>query len=229
MMAAQMAAQHQQQVAQPTAAAPMQPAPGAAHATETLTPAPPALAAVDPLQLSLERMRASLHATPTQPSFAPAAPVIADAPPFVPEAGDGSYDALGEIVESAEAAKMRGRPVSILVLSAKDSAFAAGVVHSLSRRLAARGSLQQAKLDGPGRSAQGIADLVRHLSGQCDHLVIDGGHAGPGSSALADAAVLTVLVAPDDILDASNDLASRNLLGCSYFIVGPMARSGVPA
>jgi hypothetical protein len=33
-----------------------------------------------------------------------------------------------------------------------------------------------------------------------------------------------VLVAPDDILDPANDAPSRNLMGCSYFIVGPQAR-----
>lgn len=124
---------------------------------------------------------------------------------------------------------MRGRPVSILLLSAKDSAFAAGTRQALSRRLMARGSLHPATLDSTGREPGAIASLIRAVAGNVDFLLIDGGHAGPGSAALADSAAITVLVAPDDILDPSNDLASRSLLGCSYFIVGPEARQTVQA
>jgi hypothetical protein len=74
-----------------------------------------------------------------------------------------------------------------------------------------------------------VTQMIRTLGGACDFLVIDGGHAGPGSAALAEAAALTVLVAPDDILDPAIDVVSKNLEGSNYFIVGPGESAKLPA
>jgi hypothetical protein len=234
MMMAQMAAAAPA-TRSPPAAAPPAAAASSATAAPVAAAAPVMVeepAAPDPLKQSLQRMRASLDgsaaAVPAKVTST-VAPVIADAPPLAPEEADTGYDALGEIVDSAEAAKMRGRPVSILVLSAKDASFSAGVLDEVTHKLSMRGTVRRSALHATIRDAASIAGLVAPLSDSIDYLVIDGGHAGPGSAVLADAAVITILVAPDDVLDPANDVASRSLLGCSYFIVGPVKRVLEPA
>ncbi len=216
----------------PQASATVAPAPTPPAAAQKPPPTPAPQPPVDPLRQSLERMRESLsagkEAAAARPPAVQTARFVADAPPTVP-IFDESYDPLSDIAESAEAAKMRGRPVGVLVLSVRDSAFAHGVVGALSRKLAARGETRQASLDSTARTPENLAQTIRALGGACDFLVIDGGHAGPGSAALAEAAALTVLVAPDDILDPAIDGVSKNLEGSNYFIVGPGAAARLPA
>jgi uncharacterized protein involved in exopolysaccharide biosynthesis len=231
---------HQAQLmAQMAAAATPQPSHAARAAEAASPPAPdpardsPAIEAAgspqpDPMRASLERMRATLDAPRSRNDADEARerarpPYIADAPSTAMAAddADAGYDPLDEIVQTADAARVSGRPVSILVLSAKDSAYAAGVRTALGARLAARGRVRHASFATEGRSASSIASLVRAEAGDADHLLIDGGHAGPDAAPLVDASAIAVLVAPDDILDPANDAPARNLIGCSYFIVGP--------
>jgi hypothetical protein len=208
--------------------------PVATQATATRVPEPeaPPEPPVDPLKQSLDRMRESLsagkEATAAKPPVVSTTRYIADAPPTAP-VFDDSYDPLSEIADSADAAKMRGRPVGILVLSVRDSTFSHGVLATLGRKLAARGETRQASLDSTARAPQSVAQIISAMGGACDFLVIDGGHAGPGSAALAEAVALTVLVAPDDILDPGIDAVSRNLEGSNYFIVGPGEAAKLPA
>jgi polysaccharide biosynthesis transport protein len=216
------------QMAQPQ---PAHAAPQPAPAADPPAPIPVMQPEPDPLQVSLDRMRASLKDRASAAAAVAAQPAVAivhDAPSMAEESA-GGYDALGEIAEAADAAKMRGRPVGILVLSALDASFAEGSAQALVRKLAALGSVQHMALDASARSAASIADIIRGLSGQHDFVVVNGGAADGRSADLAKSAVLTVLVAPEDVLDPRIDEASRNLAGCNYFIVGPAARVATSA
>jgi uncharacterized protein involved in exopolysaccharide biosynthesis len=233
-------AQQAAMMAQPAAA---QPAPAA-----TFTAAPAAVpSTIDPMRQSLERMRQALkpranadvetsRQTPQPAAAAPSAPepakdavaLVADAPPLV-DFGDAGYDALTEIADAAEAAKIRGRPVSILLLSVRDAAYADGTAESLARKLRAKGSVTRLTLEPDARTQTHLSGVIRGMAGGQDFVVLNAGQADAGAAALSRAAAITVLVASEDMLDPDFDAASRALEGCNYFIVGVAAPTGVNA
>jgi hypothetical protein len=145
--------------------------------------------------------------------------LIADAPPLD---GDGeTYDALAEIADEAEASLIRGRPVSILVLSALDGSFAASVADALAHKLKTKSSVVHMAMDASTRTPDHVSGVVRNFSGTHDYVILSAGQADSHSAGLSRAAALTVLVAPEDILDPRGDAASQHLSGCNYFIMGP--------
>ncbi len=220
----------------------------AASARPSPAAAPPP--ATDPLRESLERMRQSLRgqqvaavpagapvpaaiadaaALPVEPpAREPEVKVVHDAPPTAARADDG-YDPLDEVAEAAQDALSHGRPVSILVLSVLDTAYAAGTAAEIAWRLRRRGSVQEMALDASTRSAPHVERLIDAFAGRCDFVVISGGNADARSASLANAAAVTVLVAPDDVLDPGMGAASSNLSGCSYYIVGTASAPSVTA
>ncbi|MGL4241710.1 MAG: GNVR domain-containing protein, partial [Beijerinckiaceae bacterium] len=221
-------------IPQPMMAAPVAAAP---------IPAAPVMAApvaADPLQQSLRRMREALQPRPAaEPDGHAAAPVAAaDAgPAIIPDApamadpGDFSvgYDALGEIADAADAAKLHGRPVVILLLSVQDSAYAEGTAERLAARLRQKGSVTRMALDPDLRTQSHLSGVIRSMAGMHDFVVLNAGKADTGSPALTKAAAITVLVASEDLLDPHFDAASRNLEGCNYFIVGAAPAADVSA
>jgi uncharacterized protein involved in exopolysaccharide biosynthesis len=133
---------------------------------------------------------------------------------------DTSDNPLFEIAEEAEAALIRGRPVSILVLSVESAAHAAGTVRALQAILKRQGPSLVAALDPGQITPMGLAAAAKSLAGNQDYVVFNGGAANNLAAALSGATTLTVLVASDDTDDAHLDAAETALEDCSYFIVG---------
>jgi uncharacterized protein involved in exopolysaccharide biosynthesis len=130
-----------------------------------------------------------------------------------------SYDPLMEIGEEARAALIRGRPVSILVLSVHGVDHAQGIGLSLERVLASYGPTLLASLDPDRITPSDLLQSAKGLAGSHDYVVFNGGLVTQKSSALSRSTTLTVLVASDDLEDARVDQASHALKGCNYFIV----------
>ncbi len=135
-------------------------------------------------------------------------------------AADTSDNPLFEIAEEAEAALIRGRPVSILVLSVESAAHAAGTVRALEAILKRQGPSLVAALDPDQITPKGLAAAARSLAGNHDYVVFNGGAASSLAAALTGSTTLTVLVASDNTDDEHLDAAEQALSGCSYFIVG---------
>jgi hypothetical protein len=132
---------------------------------------------------------------------------------------DTSDNPLFEIAEEAEAALIRGRPVSILVLSVESAAHAAGTVRALEAILKRQGPALVAALDPGQITAQGLSAAAKSLAGNHDYVVFNGGAASSLAAGLSGATTLTVLVASDDRNDEHLDTAEEALSGCNYFIV----------
>ena len=127
---------------------------------------------------------------------------------------------LFELADEAQASLMRGRPVSILVLSVESAEHAAPTIKALEAILAARGRCLQATLDPSEITPAGLTAAARSLAGHHDYVLFNGGVVGGASANLSHATTLTVLVASEDLDDPRVDAASRVLFGCGYIIVG---------
>jgi polysaccharide biosynthesis transport protein len=210
-------------------------------ATAALAPAAAKTASVESMRESLERMRRSLRepapVSPPRPVATPPAAataalavpaphedlaIIADAPSLA-EMDEAGYDPLQEIADTAAAARLRGRPVAIMLLSVRDAAFADGTAAALTRRLLVKGTATRLTLDQTARTAERVAEVMSGMAPSHDFVVMNGGPADAAGPALSQAVAITVLVASEDLLDPSFDAASRNLEGCNYFIVGAAA------
>ncbi len=126
---------------------------------------------------------------------------------------------LFEIAEEAEAALIRGRPVSILVLSVDNAGHAAGTVRALQAILKNNGPSLVAVLDPSQITPQGLTAATKSLAGNHDYVVFNGGAADSITAGLSRTTTLTVLVASDDRDDQRLDSAEAILSGCNYFIV----------
>jgi polysaccharide biosynthesis transport protein len=135
-------------------------------------------------------------------------------------ATDTSDNPLFEIAEEAEAALIRGCPVSILVLSVESAAHAAGTVRALEAILKRQGPSLVAALDPAQITPQGLLAAAKSLAGNHDYVVFNGGAASSLAAALSGATTLTVLVASDSTDDEHLNAAEAALDGCNYFIVG---------
>jgi polysaccharide biosynthesis transport protein len=135
-------------------------------------------------------------------------------------AADASDNPLFEIAEEAEAALIRGRPVSILVLSVESAVHAAATVRTLESILKRRGPSVMAMLDPVQITPGELAATAKSLAGNHDYVVFNGGAANSLAAALSGSTTLTVLVATDNSGTEHLDAAEAALEGCSYFIVG---------
>jgi uncharacterized protein involved in exopolysaccharide biosynthesis len=225
------------------AAAPMAPAFQPSAASPALTPA------ADPLRRALDRVAETLDKglrRSGEEAFQPARPISAEAtapeaPSLAPAMADMAsaredagpagpsfdpFNPLVEVAEEAEAARIGGRPASILIFSTEGEAAADRTAAALRRILESRGATA---ISGPleeDATEQDLAAAVRaHAS--YDFVLLEAGAPPAGAAALSRAATLTVLVASDDVADTRADEASRLLVGCSYFIVGASAAAEI--
>jgi G-rich domain on putative tyrosine kinase len=129
------------------------------------------------------------------------------------------YDPLMEVGEEASAALVRGRPVSVLVLSVHSADHAQGVGRSLEHILATYGPTLVASLDPDHITPSDLIQAAKGLANSHDYVVFNGGLVTQKSSALSRSTTLTVLVASEDLEDPRVDQASHALRGCNYFIV----------
>jgi uncharacterized protein involved in exopolysaccharide biosynthesis len=136
---------------------------------------------------------------------------------------DTSDNPLFEIAEEARAALIRGRPVSILVLSVEGAAHAAGTVRALDAILKRQGPSLVAALDPAQITPQGLSAAAKSLAGNHDYVVFNGGMANSVAAGLSASTTLTVLVASDSPNDAQLDAAEAALEGCNYFIIGAVS------
>ncbi len=125
---------------------------------------------------------------------------------------------LQEVVEEIEAAMIRGRPVSVLILSVEGVAHAAPTAALLERMLLQRGLSAGTIAELPA-TAQEVKALVNGADRHMDCLILNAGLASTGAGAMARAATLAILVASADLEDTRTDEAGRLLAGCGYFIV----------
>ncbi len=143
-------------------------------------------------------------------------------PTFLPPAVDGRpidpAHPLMEVVEEIEAAMIRGRPVSVLVLSVEGVAHAAPTAALLERMLLQRGLSAGTIAELPA-TAQEVKALVNGADRHMDCLILNAGLATTGAGAMARVATLAILVASADLEDTRTDEAGRLLAGCGYFIV----------
>ncbi len=143
-------------------------------------------------------------------------------PTFLKPAVDGRpidpSHPLFEVVEEIEATMIRGRPVSVLVLSIESADHAAPTAALLERMLLQRGLSAGTVAETP-ETALEFAALVRGADRHMDCLVLNVGAVSQATSAMARTATLTILVASDDLGDTRTDEAGRLLAGCGYFIV----------
>jgi len=137
-------------------------------------------------------------------------------------------DPLIEVADEAEAALIRGRPVSILVLSIESERHAAPTAAALRRILDERGAAVAQMRERPSTASE-LSALVRGAAEPKDYVIANAGAVGPGAGAMSRAATLTVLVASDDLDDERTDEAARKLAGCDYFIVGARAAAEIAA
>jgi len=171
-------------------------------------------------------------ALPDEPAAQPSAPPLAPTTEDVARMGadvvasPASFDEanpLVEVAEEAEAALIRGRPVSILILSIESARHAWPTATALEKILLRRGSVTIAGADAEDLRPDEFKAVLRACAGEKDYVLVNAGLIGPRSAALSRTATLTVLVASDNILDPRVDDAGHLLPGCNYFIVGAEA------
>jgi polysaccharide biosynthesis transport protein len=130
-----------------------------------------------------------------------------------------SDNPLFEIADEAEAALIRGRPVSILILSVEGADRASGTVRALEAILKGRGTALSAVLEATKITPEGLVAAAKSLAGQHDYVIFNGGAANDAAAALTASATLTVLVAEDGGNDDRFLAAEQALGNASYFIV----------
>ncbi len=149
-------------------------------------------------------------------------------PTFLAPAIDGRpidpAHVLREVVEEIEGAMIRGRPVSVLVLSVEGVRHAAPTAALLERMLLQRG-LSAGTIAELPTTALELKALVRGADRHIDCLILNGGLISAEAGPMARAATLTILVASDDLADTRTEQAGRILSGCGYFIVDPEPES----
>jgi polysaccharide biosynthesis transport protein len=133
------------------------------------------------------------------------------------------YDPLVEVADEAQAALVRGRPVSILVVGVEGGAFAAGTMQKLESILSRRGPTAKLSVDPHQIQAPDLSVAIRGLGGSYDYVLALGGAISSQTAALSRTLTLTVLVASDDLEDPQTDRAKAMLPGCNYFIVSASA------
>ncbi len=143
-------------------------------------------------------------------------------PTFLAPAVDGAPidpdHPLLEVVHEIEAAMIRGRPVSVLVLSVESVGHAAPTAALLERMLLRRGLSAGRIAELPSTAIEAKA-LIRGADRHIDCLILNGGPVSSEAGAMARAATLAILVASDDLEEARTEEAGRLLAGCGYFIV----------
>ncbi len=132
---------------------------------------------------------------------------------------EDAYDPLMEVADEAQAALIRGRPVSILVVAVEGGNFAMGTMRKLESILSRRGPTAKLSIDPHQIKAQDLSTAIKGLGGSYDYALALGGVMTDGTAALSRALTLTVLVASDDLEDPRTDNAKAMLPGCNYFIV----------
>jgi polysaccharide biosynthesis transport protein len=131
----------------------------------------------------------------------------------------GSNNPLFQVADEAEAALIRGRPVSLLVFSVEGTEHAASTVRALTAILNGRSSALSAVLDTAHITPQDLASATRSLAGRNDYIIFNGGAVHPSAAKLAEIATLTILVASDETEDDHLAAAEQVVSGSSYFIV----------
>jgi uncharacterized protein involved in exopolysaccharide biosynthesis len=194
------------------------------------------------MKASLERMASVLKTPPVSEETAeqPMSSVLR-APPMAPRTSDIAVpvneaqaklpplpfaetdNPLFELADDAEASLVRGRPVSILVISVASADHATPTIKALEAILAARGTCLHATLDPSEITPAGLKAATKSLAGHHDYVLFNGGVVGAETAKLSHATTLTVLVASEDLDDPRVDDASLALSGCDYVIVGEEA------
>ncbi|MGL4637754.1 MAG: GumC family protein [Beijerinckiaceae bacterium] len=138
---------------------------------------------------------------------------------------DDSYDPLVEVADEAQAALIRGRPVSILVVGVEGGAFAQPTMRKLEQILSSRGPVAQLSIDPMQVQSHELSAAIKGLGGNYDYALALGGAVSGATAMLSRAVTLTVLVASADLEDPRTDKATAMLPGCNYFIVSAVSAS----
>ena len=185
----------------------------AARSQPIIAPLPEPLEAAPraPAFMAARSEGVDLDRTRVVPSFLKTARAT-EAAPVDPE------HVLHEIADEAEAAMIRGRPVSVLVLSVESQNQGAATAALLERIFMERGLATATVREKPVTAVE-LSALIRGAGPHMDCLIFNGGVASPNAGAMSRIATLTILVASDEPGSLGVDEAGRLLAGCDYFIV----------